>query len=376
MKERLHFLKENLKRKNIRLKWQDPHLSLLEGVFSMGDRNLSKVLVEAHRLGCRFDGWSDQFNYDLWRKAFETSGLEMTSYTRKKDFGETFPWSFIDTGIGADFLWKEFQKGLEEKLTPSCAVGDCHRCGLCDGEKIVLREGRPAELQSLKKMEKSEIRKKGLRMKFRLTFVKRGEIRFVSHLELAHLFYRAAKRAALSLHYSEGFHPMPRIIFEKALPVGVESLREIVDMELEGRMTPTELMDRLNQTLPDGIKIVEAREVLLPFPSPSPPHRSVYRISLDHLLSTEETRSRLKKAMEKEELFILQERKEKTRRIDLLPLIEKVEVKEESGDEAAPGLELVLRSLSGKTAKPNEVVEALLGLQGEALAQCRIVKME
>jgi radical SAM family uncharacterized protein/radical SAM-linked protein len=376
MKERLQFLKENLKKKNIRLKWQDPHLSLLEGVFSMGDRNLSKALLEAHRLGCRFDGWSDQFRYDLWEKAFEKSGLEMTSHTRKKEFEETFPWSFIETGIGADFLWKEYQKGLGEKLTPSCTAGDCRRCGLCDGEKIVLREGRPAVWKSPKKVEKGEIRKKGLRMKFRLTFVKRGEIRFISHLELAHLFYRAAKRAGLPLHYSEGFHPMPRIVFEKALPVGVESLKEIVDMDLEGRVTPTELMERINQTLPDGIEIVEAREVLFPIPSSSLPARSVYRISLDHLLSTDETRSRLRKAMEREELFILQERKEKRRRIDLLPLIEKAEVKEETGNEATPGLELVLRSLSGKTVKPQEALEALFGLGEEALSQCRIVKVE
>jgi radical SAM-linked protein len=345
----------------------------------MGDRNLSRVLIEAHRLGCRFDGWSDQFHSDLWKKAFEKADLEMASYTRKKDFEETLPWSFIETRIGAEFLWKEYQKGLKEEISPPCTAGDCHLCGLCDGKEVVVREGSPVKMESSKKVEMRGIRKKGLKMKFRLTFVKKGEIRFVSHLELAHLFYRSAKRAGLSLHYSEGFHPMPRIVFEKALPVGVESLREIVDIELEGRITSTELMGRLNQTLPEGIEIIEAREVLFPFPSSSLPHRSVYRISLDHLLSKEEAISRLKKSMEKEELFILQERKEKKRRIDLLPLIEKVEVKEEteeSGEKGGPALELVLRSLSGKTAKPNEVVEALLGIQGETLAQCKIIKLE
>jgi len=268
---------------------------------------------------------------------------------------------------------------LKEEVSPPCTAKDCHRCGLCDGKDIVVREARPVEMDSLKKADRSEIRRKGLRMKFRLTFVKKGEIRFVSHLELAHLFYRSAKRAGLLLHHSEGFHPMPRIVFEKALPVGVESLREIVDIELDGRISSTELMERLNQTLPDGIEIIEVREVLFPLPSSSLPHRSAYRIFLDHLLSKEEAQSRLKKAMEKGELFILQERKEKERRIDLLPLIERVEVKEETeepGEKAGPVLELILRSLSGKTAKPNEVVEALLGIQGEGLAQCRIVKVE
>jgi len=405
MKEKLQFLKEQVKGKKIRLKWQDPHLSFLEGVFSMGDRRLSSALVEAHRLGCRFDGWSDQFRYDLWEHAFEKAGFEMAFYTRKKNFEETLPWSFIETGIGSDFLWKEHQRSLKEEITPSCKAGDCHRCSLCDGKEITVREGRPLQMDSSKKGERSEIRRKSLGMKFRLTFVKKGEVRFISHLELAHLFYRSAKRAGLPLHHSEGFHPMPRIIFEKALPVGVESLREIVDIELESRISSTELVKRLNQTLPEGIEIIEASEVLFSFPSSSDPQRAVYRISLDHLLSKEEAQSRLKKALEKGELFILQERKEKKRRIDLLPLIERAEiyavrnsshfdskpseasnstaisngVKEktgESGDSAGLELELVLRSLGGKTAKPLEALEALLGLGGEALAQCRIIKVE
>lgn len=379
MKERLQFLKGNLKTKKIRLKWQDPHLSLLEGVFSMGDRNLSRVLIEAHRLGCRFDGWSDQFRFDLWKKAFEKAELEMASYTRRKGMEEALPWSFIETGIGTDFLWKEYEKGLKGETTPSCRPQDCHRCGLCDGKEIAVREGQPLKMNSLREADRTGVQKKGLRTKFRLTFSKKGEIRFISHLELIHLFFRSAKRAGLSLHHSEGFHPMPRIIFERALPVGVESLREIVDIELDRRISSTELIERLNQTLPEGIQVIEAREVLLPFSSPPPPHRSVYRIALDHLLSIGEARTRLKQAMEKEELLILQERKERERRIDLLPLIERVEVKEVTGEpdqEAGPVLELVLRSFGGRTAKPHEAVEALLGLQGEALAQCRIIKVE
>lgn len=379
MKERLQFLKGNLKNKKIRLKWQDPHLSLLEGVFSMGDRNLSKVLIEAHRLGCRFDGWSDQFRFDLWKKAFEKAELEMAPYIRKKGMKEALPWSFIETGIGTDFLWREYEKGLKAETTPSCKVQDCHHCGLCDGKEIVVREGRPLQIDSLRKTERTEVRQKGLRTKFRLTFSKKGEIRFISHLELIHLFFRSARRAGLSLHHSEGFHPMPRIIFEKALPVGVESLREIVDIELDQRISSKELMEKLNQTLPEGIQIIEAREILLPFTSPLLPHRSVYRIFLNHLLSIEEARSRLKQAMEKQELLILQERKQRERRIDLMPLIERVEVKQEAeafGQKLGVNVELVLRSHGGKMAKPLEVLEALLGLGKEALAQCRILKVE
>ena len=86
-------------------------------------------------------------------------------------------------------------------------------------------------------------------------------MRFLSHLELVHLFYRASMRADLPLCFSEGFHPMPRIVFETALPVGMESLKEIVDIEVEGKIAPPEMMERLNQHLPPGIEILEAEEV-------------------------------------------------------------------------------------------------------------------
>ncbi len=379
MKERLRFLKENLKTRKIRLKWQDPHLSLLEGVFSMGDRHLSRVLVEAHRLGCRFDGWSDQFHFYLWEKAFERAGLEMAAYTRRKERTDLLPWSFIETGIGSDFLWREYQKGLKGETTPPCLSKDCHRCGLCDGEKVTLREATPLSIDSASRRERREFRKKGLRTKYRLTFSKTGDIRFISHLELIHLFYRSAKRAGLLLQHSEGFHPIPRMVFEKALPVGVESLKEILDIELEGRMSTGELMERLNQTLPEGIEITEVKEVFFPLQTTPAFLRSTYRISLDHLLSREEAQARLTRALNQKELFIIQQRKERCRKVDLLPIIEKVEMTEEGetpDQNSGLTLTLVLRSHDGKTAKPLEVLEVLFGLDKAALTQCRILKLE
>jgi radical SAM-linked protein len=379
MKENLRFLRDELKRNHLHFKWQDPHLSFLEGIFSRGDQNLSQVLVEANRLGCRFDGWSDQFNYSLWKEAFDKVGLEMGLYARKKGLEETFPWSFIETGIEPTFLWEEFQKGLKEEVSPPCVGGDCHRCGICNGKTIQVKESHPNEIGSLEKMEGREIQKKGIKKKVRLKFTKKGEVRFLSHLELAHLFYRASKRADLPLSHSEGFHPMPRIIFATALPVGVESLMEIVDMELEGRITPLEVMEKLNPMLPQGIKIIEAEEVPFSSPPSSLLYRSVYWIPLDHLLSKEKAITKIKKALEKREFFIHQERKGKKRIVDVRPLIERMDVKENGKrleEGRSWGVELVLRNEGRRRAKPSEIVGALLDLEGEPLAQCKIIKME
>jgi radical SAM family uncharacterized protein/radical SAM-linked protein len=378
MKEKLSFLRDESRKSRLRFKWQDPNLSYLEGIFSMGDRNLSPVLVEAHRLGCRFDGWSDQFQYLFWTEAFEKMGYEMGPHKRKESFKEPLPWFFIETGIESTFLWEEYQKGLKEETSVPCK-GDCIRCGVCDGETIRVRESVPDEIGFLERRKGREIRKKTLKKKVRLRFTKKGEVRFLSHLELAHLFYRASKRADLPLCHSEGFHPMPRIVFATALPVGMESLMEIVHLELEGRITPLEVKERLNQTLPPGIEITGAEDVPFSSPPSSLFLQSVYWMPLDHLISKNEATTKLTKALEKREWLLHQERKGKQRRVDIRPLIERMEVKEgesRTGEMDHWGVELVLRKGTGRTAKPTEIVGAILGLEKEALAQCKIVKLE
>jgi len=172
---------------------------------------------------------------------------------------------------------------------------------------------------------------------------------------------------------------MPRIIFATAIPVGVESLMEIVDVELEGRITPLEVMERLNPMLPQGIEIIGAEEVPLSSPLFSPLHRSVYWIPLDHLISKEEAITRLNQALEKRELTLHQERKGKKRSLDIRPLINKMEIKEIKGGSEEGfnwGVELVLKEGMGRTAKPSEILGAILGLEGETLAQCKVIKLE
>lgn len=376
MEEKLRFLKDGIKRSNLRFKWQDPHLSFLEGIFSMGGRDVSMALVEAHRLGCRFDGWSDQFHFSFWKEAFEKTGLEMDLHTRKKDLEDLLPWSFVKTGMNAEYLWGEYQRGLQGKISPPCLKENCQRCGICEEKVIHIRESDPTEMLASGKAVRKELRKKRIKKKIRLKFKKVGQMRFLSHLELAHLFYRASKRADLPLCFSRGFHPMPRIIFATALPVGMESLMEIVDMEFEGITTSQEVMKRLNQTLPKGVEIIEAKEVPPFFDLSSLPRSSVYWIPLDHLLSKEEAILKIHHVLELKEFSVHQKREGKERRVDVRPLIETMEMKEKSGEDYCWGVELVLRRGTGKTAKPTEIVGAVLGLEGEPLAQLKVIKVE
>ncbi len=122
-------LKEQLNAKSIRYNWHDAELTMLEGVFARGDRRLSSLLLEAYKNGCIFDSWSEQFHSDAWKKAFGTLGIDMDFYTtRERNKEELLPWDFIDAGITKTFLWKEYEKGQTETVTPNCRKG-CAGCG-------------------------------------------------------------------------------------------------------------------------------------------------------------------------------------------------------------------------------------------------------
>ena len=103
----------------------------------------------------------------------------------------------------------------------------------------------------------------------RLRLRKDGRARFVSHLEFMTVFHRAVRRAGLPVRFSAGFHPAPRISFPDALPTGVESDAEIIDIDLYRPCGAQETVEALNAELPAGFRILEAAVVPWQTPSPS-----------------------------------------------------------------------------------------------------------
>ena len=116
--------------KGVEFNWHEPHVSFLEAVFSRGDRRTADVLETAWRLGCRFDGWSDQFSFEKWMQAFDSCGIDPSFYAnRRREKGELLPWAFIDAGVTEGYLWHEREKAMRAETTPDCRKG-CQGCGL------------------------------------------------------------------------------------------------------------------------------------------------------------------------------------------------------------------------------------------------------
>ena len=128
--EKTALLKKEIKDKKVSYSYHDPKLSVLEGVFALGDRRVSKGLKKAWEMGCTFDGWRDHFNYDKWMKAFEEEGIDIDFYTtREKSYEEILAWDFIDCGVKKTYLISEHEKSKNGDKTEDCRVY-CSGCGV------------------------------------------------------------------------------------------------------------------------------------------------------------------------------------------------------------------------------------------------------
>lgn len=105
LKAKQAHLLEYIHTKKIKVSYHQTPTSLLEVVLARGDRRLGKVMLDAWKLGCKFDSWDDKFNFDAWMKAFEMNGIDPFFYTkRKRPFDELLPWDHLDYGVSRKFL--------------------------------------------------------------------------------------------------------------------------------------------------------------------------------------------------------------------------------------------------------------------------------
>jgi radical SAM-linked protein len=94
--------------------------------------------------------------------------------------------------------------------------------------------------------------------RIRFIFTKKGQMRYISHLDLMRLLMRAMRRARLPLKLSEGFTPRPKLSIKRALKLGLESEGEEASVVLREFLNPDDFKDRLKAQLPEGITIKEA----------------------------------------------------------------------------------------------------------------------
>jgi radical SAM-linked protein len=185
--------------------------------------------------------------------------------------------------------------------------------------------------------------------RYRITFGKGRELRFTGHLDLHHAWERTFRRAKLSLAYSEGFSPRPKINIGAALPLGCTSEADLVDVELDQEIETIKLIEALGAAAPPGLTISEIAKV----PDGSPKLQKLIESS-EYLIpipseDTEALQALIEAMLSSEKLPRVRRGKE----YDLRPLIEELSLAEPSE------LRLQLAARSSATGRPDEVLRAL-----------------
>ncbi|MBI4848308.1 MAG: TIGR03960 family B12-binding radical SAM protein [Nitrospirae bacterium] len=350
LREKQDYLRKAFRRRGVNFKGQHVENSLLEAVFSRADRDCALLLEEAWRLGCRFDGWSEQFDFGKWQLASEKTGIDLYNYaSRNFPLDEELPWDFIDTGITKSFLKSEYNHALQQKITADCRKA-CSRCGLeCGDSNTPLTPLNRGELiPPLKKGDEGGFfHKIHVPTRIRVKFAKTGEMRYLSHQELMTAILRATRRANIPVAYSAGFHPHPKISFGPALSVGIEGLNEYFDIELTAMLKTPEFVEMLNAKLPEGIEARAA--VLVPANERSLNDlisRYEYEIDIDNA-----DIEHIKSFMSKQDCLVIRE--EKGQSVDIRPMVEKAEV-------SGGTLNLMLVDTEKTKARLHEVLKEML----------------
>ncbi len=96
--------------------------------------------------------------------------------------------------------------------------------------------------------------------KLQIHFSKTGDLRWISHRDLARVWERLLRRANVEMAFSEGFHPKPKISFPSALALGVEALDEIVEIDVLDQADILVIADRIRCQMPVGMELLSLEE--------------------------------------------------------------------------------------------------------------------
>ncbi len=273
IEERVEYLRSIFKpHRRLRLKWHHSHMTFLEGVFSRGDRNLAPAIERAYEKGAIFTSWTDHLCLDLWLEAFSETQINPEVYLAERDPNLPLPWDHLQSGVSKKFLHTELRRALNGQITPDCRYAACRDCGICNiqGRTSLLQQGinntiepivnqmtrdqeKPSSVSLPEKRSMADLQKREQRL--RLWYSKNGPAVYLSQLELQRIFERAFRRVDLPLAFSNGFRPTPLVSFARALPVGVGSICEWMDVVICRILDKSNLVDQLNKELPAGMQV-------------------------------------------------------------------------------------------------------------------------
>ncbi len=257
--EKQRYIRSGLRRlASVKVKEHPTKSSVLEAVFSRGDRRLAAVLSRAWQGGARFDAWKDQFDFSRWEEAFAAEGLDHKQYLGALAAGAPLPWDHIGTGIKKETLRAELERAMAAERTPSCLDADCRKCGGCE-TAVRPKKRLPPETSPPPAAAASSVVEPRTPLRYEARYSKTGSARFLSHRDVTGHLLRAFRRAGLETAFSSGFHPKMLVSYGPALALGMTGREEIFEFRSPAELDEKKRLRQLNRCLRPGIRFKSLR---------------------------------------------------------------------------------------------------------------------
>ncbi|MCL5123244.1 MAG: TIGR03960 family B12-binding radical SAM protein [Deltaproteobacteria bacterium] len=369
---RQKFIRSMIRKKSTSLKFHNPKISFLEGIFARGDRELGLVIETAFKKGARLDGWDELLNFQLWMDSFEESGLNPNRYLEQRSFTEPLPWDPIQSGVKKSYLLDEFTRAMQSELTVDCRLGSCSGCGVCDFREVapVIHEISVQKVPNQPEVD-GEFKPQTKVRRFRLRYSKSGMMKFLGHHDIMRCFERAFRRADLEPDYSHGFHPHPKLRFSLPTALGIESFVEYLDFDLRNcGMEIGDIFETLENALPNGLKPLEIYETSLNEADLSAKIRTVvYETLLDIDFNENDIRNKLTQFLEKESLIISFGPESNRKVRDLKQYVSSISLSGQT-------ITLKIKMTQSGSVNPFEAIGAVLCISQEQARSLKITKKE
>ncbi len=194
--------------------------------------------------------------------------------------------------------------------------------------------------------------------RLRVRFGRGQEVKFISHLDLTRLWQRALRRAGISLAYSQGFSPHPRISLAVPLALGITSQAELMDIFCTQWVSPHGFTTPVSQQLPPGIEILQVYQIPLTMPSLQAQVRyAEYMVEVETEKEQKNIESAIANLLSVEHLPWQHQRDTGTRTYDLRALIDDLWLVDWHSGYCTIGMRL--RCDSGGAGRPEQVSLAL-----------------
>jgi hypothetical protein len=267
----LDFIRSRLKPQGHKVSVCDPFVSLLEGILSRGDERACGMVEQAFRLGTRLDPWQEFISQDAWQTSLEHNPGLADEFLAQRDASVSLPWNVINPGVSPAYLLKELEKSNHSELTPPCAENCVSPCGVCNNklgirnEELGMSRMQAANVPEAAVCPADPVKKPDPAIwRLLFGFSKEGGAAFHGHLSLVEIFSMALCRAGLDVQYTQGFNPLAKLEIVSPLSVGISAGGEIAAVEFLHAIQPREFIEKMNTTLPEGIKITKAECYCIP----------------------------------------------------------------------------------------------------------------